>query len=103
MKFCFVLSNARGSYIIQLFVPSVTWRRSESFFPPFTSRLQSAWVCVLDREYVKLWVALDESDHHSSESNTKRQIEGERVGKEEACFSVRDSEGLYLCDGLVWS
>lgn len=29
-------------------------------------------VCAFDREYVKLWVALDESDHHSFERNTKR-------------------------------
>jgi len=47
MNFCFVLlKNVKGSYIIQLFVPTVTWRRSSRFFSPFTRRLQSACVCV---------------------------------------------------------
>lgn len=96
MNFCFVLRNVKGSYIIQLFVPSVTWRRSKSFFSIYQQT--SKVLCVRLAEYVKLWVALDESDHHSCERNTKGQIEGQRAGKEEVCFCIRDSERVYLCD-----
>lgn len=60
-------------------------------------------MCVFDREYIKLWVALDESDHHSCESNTKRQIEGVRAGNEEVCFCMTLRECIYVIDaGPSW-
>lgn len=46
MNFCFVLRSVKGSYIIQLFVPSVTWRRSKSFLlhlPADFKRLVCVW------------------------------------------------------------
>lgn len=101
MNFCFVLRNVKGSYIIQLFVPSVTWRRSKSFFSIYQQT--SKGLCVRLTEYVKLWVALDESDHHSCERNTKGQIEGhERERRKYISVLETVREFIYVMPGSSW-
>lgn len=93
MNFCFVLRNEKRIL-----------HNSALCFIHLLADFK-ALMCVFDREYINLWVALDESDHHSCESNTKRQIEGVWAGKEEVCFSIRDSmrECIYVIDaGPSW-
>lgn len=104
MNFCFVLRNEKRIQHNSALCFIDDLEKVKLFFSPLHLVANfKALVCVFDRECIKLWVALDESDHHSCESNTKRQIEGERAGKEEVCFCIRDTQRVYLCDSLCWS
>lgn len=108
MNFCFVLRNEKRILhnSALCFIGDLEKVKTFFFLHLLADFKALVCVCVFDREYIKLWVALDESDHHSCESNTNRQIEGVRARKEEVCFCIRDTERVYLCDRcwskLVW-
>ncbi len=101
MNFCFVLRNVKGSYIIQLFVPSVTWRRSKSFFSIYQQT--SKGLCVRLTEYVKTVVALEKAIIiRVRETQRDRLKDSERERRKYISVLETVREFIYVMPGSSW-